>query len=72
MEKKQSSVEWLINKMIYTKPNYDEIMSMYKIAKAMHKQEYIDAWMNGQNDSGYSQKELRQMAEADYNETFGE
>ena len=69
-----SSVEWLANRI-------DEIIELYpserqllsdarKQAKAMHKEEYIDAWMNGQNDSGYSQKELRKMAEEDYNETF--
>lgn len=74
MEKKQSSVEWLyerLERMIPRSPLYNGDKIRYlEQAKAMHKKEYIDAWMNGQNDSGYSQKELRQMAEEDYNETY--
>ncbi len=53
------------------KNSYNELYEDYEKAKAMHKQEYIDAWMNGQNNSGYyTGKELRQMAQEDYNETY--
>lgn len=83
MEKKQSSVEWL-EKEFYTYARStgidndkwvikeETLDKLFEQAKAMHKEQYIDAWMNGQNDSGYSQKELRQMAEEDYNQTYGQ
>lgn len=70
---KQSSVEWLIKELEKHHVKIDLKNTVaFNTAKAMHKEQYIDAWMNGQNDSGYSQKELRQMAEEDYNQTYGE
>ena len=73
--RKASSVEWLveqIKKDVNLRLRGFDIDKKSEQAKAMHKEEYIDAWMNGQNDSGYSQKELRQMAEEDYNQTYGQ
>ena len=71
----QSSVEWLVNKMIYTKPTYDEIMSMYKFAKAMHKQEHEDAYIEGTRcvleGWAWTIEGRKDMAEIHYKETFG-
>ncbi len=36
----------------------------------MEKEQIINAWRNGDNDSMYSPKELDQHAEEYYNETF--
>lgn len=68
----QSSVEWLMDKLKFVDKNsYNELYEDYEQAKAMHKEEYIDAWITGHLDVRYSRNKLRPMAEEDYNETFG-
>jgi hypothetical protein len=78
---KQSSVEWLIDQLQKSKDwhrvlNEVSQMSTAKIdiieqAKAMHKEEIIDAyiecWMNDGGNGFHKVKEAEQY----YNETFG-
>ena len=67
-EKKQSSVEWLYNKMYEHRGNIT--IEEFEQAKAMHNKEIVDAHVNGNKEytigGGY---EL--IAEQYYNETFG-
>ena len=45
MKKKQSSIEWLIEKL---DQNFDYVAdTLIEQAKAMHKEEVIDAWQEG-------------------------
>ena len=62
MEKKQSSIDWLIS--ILNKPGFAPVLTEEEIqqAKAMHKEEIKDAV----NSCGYQDE-----AEYYYNETFG-
>jgi hypothetical protein len=72
-DKKQSSVEWLMDKLKFVDKNsYNELYEDYEQAKAMHKEEIIDAWRNGDKDCMYFPKEEDQFSEQYYNETFGE
>jgi hypothetical protein len=76
---KQSSVEWLVNRIKHLIP--DDIGSQLFLksqqskAKAMHKEEVEDAWDKGDYcidlpDGTWEQK--YKSAEQYYNETFGE
>ena len=69
MKKKQSSVEWLIgciseDQMVKSKSLY-EWQSIFEQAKAIHKEEIIDALLDG--EWWYSEKDCEHY----YNKTFG-
>ena len=74
----QTAVEWLIEKFtdsghlwITDKPrDMIEISQIIEQAKQIEKEQIMDAWRNGDNDSMYSPKELDQQAEQYYNETY--
>ena len=82
--KKQSSVEWLydtiddeILNLLDGEIDLNELsIAMLKIkeqAKAMHKEEIIDAWNGGDYAYFYSKETGRNFADGKeyYNETFG-
>lgn len=73
-----TAVEWLVNQEILV-----DLGSGIKIgvkipipqnvieqAKQMEKEQIVNAWRNGDNDSMYSPKELDQQAEEYYNYTY--
>jgi hypothetical protein len=67
--KKQSSVEWLIDELWNTPKDKFEWHSILRKAKAMHKEEIKDAWNDGHTEGmegGYSG-----TYEEYYKETFG-
>ena len=76
--KKQSSVEWLVEHLI----EYGHDLSLHKIeieqAKAMHKEEIVNTWTEatapsheiGLSDTTYILAKIKE-AEQYYNETFG-
>jgi hypothetical protein len=67
MEKKQSSIDWLVemvSKMGYVSTDIIEQV------KAMHKEEMIDAYQAGDGDA-YNLEETRMFGEQYYNERFG-
>ena len=78
---KQSSVEFFLYEMFSllgefenkALPSY-KIMDLFEQAKAMHKEEIVNAYANGDND-GYrymnNQKQEFEHSEQYYNETFG-
>ena len=69
---KQSSVEWLYNKMYEHRGNIT--IEEFEQAKAMHKEECIKYYVDGVDygDMGQHIREsLIQIAEKIYNETFG-
>ena len=70
MEKKQSSIDWFVEQLIPVE-QYDRVMDMIEQAKAMHKEEIVEAytecWMNDGGNGFHKVKE----AESYYNETFG-
>ena len=69
---KQSSIEWLVRKLstelIGEIPihRWDEIRDTVQQAKAMHKQEILDAYLYGSQDAGLIKRHQEQY----YNETF--
>lgn len=77
MEKKQSSVDWLANRI-------DEIIELYpsqrqpicdaiKQAKAMHREEHLETWVESavqhRKENHYRKKKIL-LFEDYYNETF--
>ena len=76
MEKKQSSIDWLVEQLIPNAMRMFDATTCNAIdqAKAMHKQEVIDSYAFGDND-GYrymtNEKQEFEHAEQYYNETFG-
>lgn len=66
MEKKQSSVEWLFVELWNTPKDKFEWQSIFEQAKAMHKKEIKEAWLDG--EWWDSEKDGEQY----YNETFGD
>lgn len=71
MSKKQSSIEWLFFELSYTPKDKFEWHSMLRKAKAMHKEEienaFVECWKANMPD-GY---ECKLSAKEYYNETFG-
>lgn len=63
MEKKQSSVEWLVEQLEQQGFLYDLDIEQ---AKAMHKEEVTDAYIDGHSTWGENRN-----AEQYYNEIFG-
>ena len=78
MEKKQSSIDWLVNVVqSCIAPNYIP-QEIIKQAKAMHKEEIVNTWTEatappheiGLSDTTYILAQIKK-AEQYYNETFG-
>ena len=72
MEKKQSSVEWLEQEL--KKLPSVNVLEIFEQAKAMHKEEIEDAWINGtrgQMIAPFGMNRYKPDAEQYYNETFG-
>ena len=71
MEKKQTAVEWLIEK-IHKDLIHKSMGQIYGQAKQMEKEQIVDAytecWMNDGGNGFHKVKE----AESYYNETYGE
>lgn len=66
MSKKQSSVEWLFVELWNTPKDKFDWQSIFEQAKAMHRKEIEDAWLDGVS-SWDSEKE----ADHYYTKTFG-
>lgn len=65
----QTAVEWYYDQtVIEGKTNYWELLEQ---AKQMEREQIINAWRNGDNDSMYPPQELDRQAEEYYNETYG-
>ena len=47
-----------------------DLDEVYKQAKAIEKEQIINAWRNGDNDSMYEPKQLDEQAEQYYKETY--
>lgn len=81
MEKKQSSVEQKVFKssldlLLYYLPSAirGQFKEQIKQAKAMHKEEVQDAWLNGMKGemiAPFGMNRYKPEAEEYYNETFG-
>jgi len=67
----QTAVEWLIyrikNQHLY---DFKSLNELEEQAKAMEKEQIVNAWRNGDNDSMYEPKQLEKQAEQYYNETY--
>lgn len=72
MERVQTAVEWLYEfvQMKLTNEQQIQFEGLFQQAKQMEKEQIINAWRNGDNDSMYSPKELDKQAEEYYNETY--
>jgi histone acetyltransferase (RNA polymerase elongator complex component) len=65
----QTAVDWLMSEML--KPDMYKIWpTLLERAKEMEKEQIINAWRNGDNDSMYNSRQLDNDAEQYYNETF--
>jgi hypothetical protein len=65
----QTATEWLMLEML--KPDMYRIWpTLLERAKYMEKEQIMNAWLNGDNDSMYDPKELDKQAEQYYNETY--
>lgn len=76
MEKKQSSIEFAIEKItqFMTEENDFELGLIAEKLKAMHKEEIEDAWLNGMKGemiAPFGMNRYKPEAEEYYNETFG-
>lgn len=66
MEKKKSSIEWFYQRILAK-----DIESVFEQAKAMHKEEMIDAYREGRSDQQSEETFYHRNSEQYYNETFG-
>ena len=73
MSNKQSSVEWLFQKLWETPKDKLNWYAILKQAKEMHKEEIVDAHIEGQRvfDKHPHTQWTNDQAEQYYNETFG-
>jgi hypothetical protein len=62
---KKTAVEWLYNELLNSEPNILEWNKLFEQAKAMEKEQIINAWMATDNEL------QRIAAEQYYNETYG-
>lgn len=71
---KQSSIDWLIEKItdMVHESNHPELANLYEQAKAMHKEETMDAFQLGKWDwAEHLEKSIESKDPAQYyNETF--
>ena len=68
---KKSSVEWLYEKLLHCELNILEWQKHLEQAKAMHKEEIIEARVDGDTWSTAIKEMRRNYAELYYHETFG-
>ena len=67
MEKKQTAVEWFYQRILAK-----DIKEVFEQAKAMHKEEVIEAYREGRTDQqSASDSFYNRNAEQYYNEQFG-
>ena len=67
MEKKQTAVEWFYQRILAK-----DIKEVFEQAKAMHKEEVVDAYREGRTDQQSSSDSFyNRNAEQYYNEKFG-
>ena len=76
MEKKQGCVDWLVEEINKQKAWADpsRLETIIQQAKAMHKEEVQDAWLNGMKGemiAPFGMNRYKPEAEEYYNETFG-
>ena len=77
MEKKQSSIDWLEQQFntIREQGNIEVENLIWQQAKAMHKEEVQDAWLNGMKGemiAPFAMNRYKPEAQEYYNETYGE
>ena len=80
-ENKQSSLDYYITKLTeilgpeiikqISMDDNERIARLEKQAKAMHKEEIIDAFWNGDDTDCTSEQNIKDFAEQYYNETYG-
>ena len=72
MSKKQSSVEWLVEKIQQANPSF-KFDALKRQAKEKHNEEVVDAYREGRSDqqSARNQSFYHRNAEQYYNETYG-
>jgi hypothetical protein len=68
--KKQSSVEWLVEKIQQANPLF-KFDALKRQAKAMHREEIENSWENGNHQEMRGGKYLKPLSSKYYNETFG-
>ena len=67
----QTAVEWLqVNLANIDNKSLGKYMTLFKQAKVMEKEQIINAWRNGDNDSMYNSRQLDNDAEQYYNERY--
>jgi hypothetical protein len=66
METTQTAVDWFYQRILAK-----DIKEVYEQAKQMEKEQIMNAWLNGDNDSMYEPSELVKQSEQYYNETYG-
>ena len=73
MEKKQSSIEWIVEKLENLIPQGNQIVIgvIFEQAKAMHKDEIKDAYKEGNHSEMRGGKVIFEKMEDYYNEKFG-
>lgn len=72
---KLTAVEWLMSELEKHLLEYNVKTNLhntyaYEYSKQMEKEQIMDAWLNGDNDSMYEPKQLQEQAEQYYNETY--
>lgn len=67
MSNNKSSVEWLWDKFVNESIKISHLVKLLEQAKAMHKEEIINAWRKG---DGVYDKVSKQMSVQYYNQTY--
>jgi len=68
MEKKEISIYWLLDKIITKKHTDSELNYIFQQAEAMHKEEIMKSYYDGEADGRHNQYKGREQY---YNETYG-
>jgi hypothetical protein len=69
MEQKQTAVEWLVEQICGD--HTSEWQEQIDQAKAMEKEQIIEAFWNGDNTDCLQEQNSKEFAEKYYNETYG-
>ena len=64
----QTAVEWLNEQ--FNNPNIPNSQMLFEQAKAMEKEQIVDAYIDGEDDET-NRRVLKMAAEQYYNETYG-
>ena len=70
MKNKQTAVDWLFEKLWETPKDKLTWYAILEQAKAMHREEIIDAFWSGDNSDCTSEDNSKEYAEQYYNEQF--